>query len=177
MYGWTKTGDGRVISQLDYLSPTGGSYMGIISTGLGFTTTTGRISQTFTVDKTQTELTIHWNFLSEEFLEYIGSAYQDYFKVVIKTSDGVENVLMDKTIDGIAEEFGASYPPPVAGNLISVSPEIVFDQGDVYMTDWQTSTFDVSAYQGKRITLILTANDIGDSFYDTAILLDDIAIK
>jgi hypothetical protein len=175
--GWTKTGDGRVISQLDYLMPTGGNYMGIISTGLGYTTTTGRISQTFTIDKTQTQLTIHWNFLSEEFLEYIGSAYQDYFKVVIRTSDGVENVLMNKTIDGLAAEFGASYPPPIAGNLIPVSPEIVFDQGDVYMTDWQTSTFDVTAYQGKRVTLILTANDIGDSIYDTAILLDDIAIK
>ena len=180
IYGWTKTGDGRVISQLGHLNPTGGSYMGIISTGLGFTTTTGRISQTFTVDKTQTQLKIHWNFLSEEFLEYIGSAYQDYYKVVIKTSDGVEHVLMNKTIDGIAADFGASNPdpgPPIPGNLISVSPEIVFDQGDVYMTDWQTSTFDVSSYQGKRVTLILTANDIGDSIYDTAILLDDIAIK
>jgi hypothetical protein len=180
MYGWTKTGDGRVISQLGHLSPTGGSYMGIISTGLGFTTSTGRISQTFTVDKNQTQLTIHWNFLSEEFLTYIGSSYQDYYKVVIKTSDGVEHVLMNKTIDDIAADFGASYPkpdPPIQGNLIYVSPEIVFDQGDVYMTDWQTSTFDVSAYQGKRITLILTANDVGDSAFDTAILLDDIAIK
>ena len=177
IYGWTKTGDGRVISQLEYLSPTGGSYMGIISTGLGFTTTTGRISQTFTVDKTQTQLKIHWNFLSEEFLEYIGSQYQDYYKVVIKTSDGVEHVLINKTIDGIAADFGASNPPPVPGNLISVSPGIVFDQGGVYMTDWQTSTFDVTPYQGKRITLILTANDIGDSIYDTAILLDDIVIN
>jgi hypothetical protein len=180
IYGWTKTGDGRVISQLDYLMPTGGNYMGIISTGLGYTTTTGRISQTFTVEKTQTQLTIHWNFLSEEFLEFIGTKFQDYFKVVIRTSDGVEHILMNKTIDGIAADFGASNPdpgPPIPGNLISVSPEIVFDEGDVYMTDWQTSTFDVTPYQGKRITLILTANDIGDSFYDTAILLDDITIK
>ena len=175
--GWTKTGDGRVISQLGYLNPTGGSYMGIISTGLGYTTTTGRISQTFTVGKTETELTVHWNFLSEEFLEYIGSQYQDYFKIVIKTSDGVEHELFNKTVDGIAAMFGASNPPPVAGDLISVSPGIVFDQGGVYMTDWQTSTFDVSAYQGKRVTLILAAGDVGDSIYDTAILLDDIAIK
>ena len=45
------------------------------------------------------------------------------------------------------------------------------------MTDWQTSTFDVTAYRGKRITLILAAGDVGDSIYDTAILLDDISIK
>ena len=177
IYGWTKTGDGRVISQLGSLSPTGGSYMGIISTGLGYTTTTGRISQTFSVYNDQSTLTIHWNFLSEEFLEFIGSMYQDYFKVVIKTSDGVEHILLNKTIDGLAADFGASYPPPVAGSLISVSPEIVFDQGDVYMTNWQTSTFDVTPYRGSRVTLILTANDIGDSIFDTAILLDDITIK
>ena len=175
--GWTKTGDGRVISQLGSVGPTGGSYMGIISTGLGFTTATGRISQTFTIDKAQTTLKIHWNFLSEEFLEYIGSQFQDYYKVVIKTSDGVEHILMSKTIDQIAADFGASNPPPVAGNLISVSPGIVFDRGGVYMTDWQTSTFDVTPYQGKRVTLILAAGDVGDSIYDTAILLDDITIK
>ena len=49
--GWTKSGDGRVISQLAYVSPTGGSSMGIISTGLGFTTTSGSIFQTFRVRK------------------------------------------------------------------------------------------------------------------------------
>jgi hypothetical protein len=175
IYGWTKTGDGRVISQLGSQSPTGGSYMGIISTGLGYTTSTGRISQTFTVYNDQSTLTIHWNFLSEEFLEWIGSSYQDYFKVVIKTSDGVEHVLLNKTIDGLATEFGATKTDP--GTLINVSPEIVFDQGGVYMTGWQTSTFDVTPYKGSRITLILTANDIGDSIYDSAILLDDIVIK
>ena len=42
------------------------------------------------------------------------------------------------------------------------------------MTNWQTSTFDISAYRDEIITLILLAGDVGDSIYDTAILLDDI---
>lgn len=175
--GWTKSGDGRVISQLSSVSPTGGSYMGIISTGLGYTTATGKIFQTFTVKNTESTLTVKWNFLSEEFLEYINSSFQDYFKVIIKTDEGAENVLISKTIDGIAAQFGATKEPPNPGNLIKVSPEIVFDRGDVYMTSWQTSTFDITAYRGKRITLILSAGDVGDSIYDTAILLDDISIK
>ena len=175
--GWTKVGDGRVISQLATVNPTGGSYMGIISTGLGYTTATGSIFQTFTVKNTESTLTIKWNFLSEELLEYIGSSFQDYFKVIIKADDGTENILISKTIDGIAAQFGATKEPPNPGNLISVSPGIVFDRGDVYMTGWQTSTFDVTAYRGKRITLILAAGDVGDSIYDTAILLDDISIK
>jgi hypothetical protein len=53
----------------------------------------------------------------------------------------------------------------------------VFDVGDVYMTGWQTSTFDVSAYKGKRITLSIAAGDVGDSIYDTAILIDDVSVK
>jgi len=175
--GWTKSGDGRVISQLASVNPTGGSYMGIISTGLGYTTATGKIFQTFTVKNTESTLTIKWNFLSEEFLEYIGSSFQDYFRVTIKTEDGTENVLISKTIDGIASQFGATKEPPNPGNLISVSPGIVFDRGGVYMTNWQTSTFDLTAYRGKRITLTLGAGDVGDSIYDTAILLDDIGIK
>ncbi len=173
--GWTKSGDGRVISQLASVSPTGGNSMGIISTGLGFTTTSGSIFQTFRVTQGQTTLTVKWNFLSEEFLEYIGSTYQDYFNVVVKNASGVENVLLDRTIDALASQFGASKTDP--GTLISMSPDIVFDRGGVYMTGWQTATFNLSQYAGQRITLILRAGDVGDSLYDTAILLDDITVQ
>ncbi len=181
--GWTKEGDGRVISKLSFLGPTGGNFMGIISTGLGFTTTTGTIFQSFRVEENQTTLTIKWNFLSEEFLEYINSSFQDFFIVKIKTKNGAETILLSKNIDGIAAEFGAQQftgaegEVPQPGNLVGVSPGIVFDRGDIYMTDWQTSTFDISAYQGKVVTLYLMAGDVGDSIFDTAILLDDITIK
>ena len=181
--GWTKEGDGRVISKLSFLNPTGGNFMGIISTGLGFTTSTGTIFQSFRVEENQTTLTIKWNFLSEEFLEYINSQFQDFFIVKVKTKDGGENILLAKNIDEIAAEFGAQKftgaegEVPQPGNLVGVSPGIVFDRGDVYMTDWQTSSFDISAYQGKVITLYLMAGDVGDSIFDTAILLDDISIK
>lgn len=173
--GWTKSGDGRVISQLSSVKPPGGSYMGIISTGLGFTTTSGSIFQTFRVTQGQTTLTVKWNFLSEEFLEFIASKYQDYFQIVIKNEAGTENVLLDRTIDGLAAQFGATKLDP--GSLISVSPDIVFDRGGVYMTGWQTSTFSISAYVGQKITIILRAGDVGDSIYDTAIVLDDITVK
>ena len=90
---------------------------------------------------------------------------------------------MSKSIDLIAADFGAQEfkeeegEVPQPGNLISVSPSIVFDQGDVYMTGWQTSTFDLTPYKDSIITLILKATDVGDSRFDTAILLDDISIN
>lgn len=180
--GWTRNGDGRIISQLGFISPTGGSYMGIISTGLGYTTQTGRMSQSFNIPANASQLSLKWNFLSEEFLEYIGSYYQDRFEVVLISEDLGEQVLLSRTIDGLAAEFGASapsqeYPEGIPGDLIAVSPDIVFDRGGVYMTGWQTSDFDISAYKGKCVTLVLRCTDVGDSIYDTAILLDDIKIN
>ena len=162
--GWDTSGDGRVITQLGSQKPTQGYYMGIVSTGLGYTEKYGRISQSFKVTSENT-LSIKWNFLSEEFLEYVGSIYQDYLKISI-TDGSQTKVLFNKAIDDLADQY----------SLSQVSPTIVFDRGDVYMTGWQTSTFDISQYHGKTVTLIIETGDIGDSIYDSATLLDEISI-
>ena len=173
--GWTKIGDGRVINRLGTLGADQGTFMGIISTGLGFTTSSGSISQCFTVANNQSQLTIRWNFLSEEFLEYIHSQFQDYFRIVLKKQDGSEVTLLSKNIDQIAVQFGADTN--MVGQLVAVSPGIVFDQGGVYMTNWQTSTFDVTPYRGQTIVIEFICGDVGDSIYDTAILLDAIKVN
>lgn len=167
LVGWETEGDGRIITQLGFISPFSGSYMGIISTGLGYTTETGSISQSFCVPADATTLSLNWNFLSEEFLEYVGSQYQDYFQISLVDDQGIETVLFYKTIDII----NAEYPP------FLVSPDIVFDQGDVYGTGWQYSSFDISSYAGQGVTLVLKSGDVGDSIYDTVILLDDIVVE
>lgn len=173
--GWTKDGDGRVISRLGFVDPPQGSFMGIISTGLGFTTSSGSISQCFSVSNNQSTLTLKYNFLSEEFLEFINSQFQDFFEIKILKPDGSSVVLYRKTIDEIAAQFGATKKDP--GQLIEVSPGIVFDQGGVYMTGWDNLSFDVTAFRGQTVTLVLSAGDVGDSIYDTAILLDVISVQ
>lgn len=162
--GWDTDGDGRIITQLGSQKPAQGAFMGIVSTGLGYTEKYGRISQSFKVTNEST-LSIRWNFLSEEFLEYVGSIYQDYLRISI--SDGsTTTVLLSLAID----DFDKHY------SLTKVSPTIVFDCGDVYMTGWQNSTFDISQYKGRNVTLTIETGDIGDSIYDSATLLDDISI-
>lgn len=173
--GWTKIGDGRVINRLGSLGASQGTFMGIISTGLGFTTSSGSISQCFTVTNNQSQVTVKWNFLSEEFLEYIHSQFQDYFRIKLKKPDGSEVTLLSKNIDQIAVEFNADTNQ--VGDLVKVSPDIVFDRGDVYMTNWQTSTFDVTPYRGQTIVIEFICGDVGDSIYDTAILLDEIKVN
>lgn len=173
--GWTKSGDGRVINRLGNLSANEGTFMGIISTGLGYTTSSGGISQCLTVANNQSTLTVKWNFLSEEFLEWIGSEFQDYFEIIIKTQDGTESQVLYRSVDDIAAEYHADTAH--AGDLIRVSPSISFGNGDVYMTNWKTSTFDISAYRGQIIVVILRCGDVGDSAFDTAILLDAIKVN
>lgn len=175
LHGWTRAGDGRVVSRLGNLQAIQGNHMGIISSGLGFTTETGGIFQTFIVPSDKTSLQVKWNFLSEEFLEFINSGYQDRLEIVIKNEEGTEAILLSKNIDQLASDFGATENIP--GSLVEVSPAIIFDQGDVYMTGTQESSFDITPYQGKCITLTIRCTDIGDSIYDTAILLDEIEIK
>ena len=165
MIAWTVTGDGRTITGLGSQRPTQGTFMGIVSTGLGYTENYGCISQQFYVSN-ETKLTIKWNFLSEEFMEYVGSIYQDYLKVSI-VDDAGEHQLLRINIDSFAADY----------SLTHVSPEIVFDRGDVYMTGWKTSTFDISGYQGKTVKLVIESGDVGDSQYDSATLLDEIAIN
>jgi len=164
--GWNVSGDGRVITQLGPLTPPQGTCMGIISTGLGYTTDYGSIWQTFNVTN-ETTLSIKWNFLSEEFLEWVGSQYQDYLKITI-ISDEQREVIYLSAIDAFVNNY------PVASNY--VSPEIVFDRNGVYMTGWQVSTFDITQYQGKTITLLIESGDVGDSIFDSATLLDEIQV-
>jgi len=165
--GFITGGDGRVITQLGNIGPYGGSFMGIISTGLGFTIDQGSIAQTFCLPSDKTILQLNWNFISEEFLEYVGSIFQDYFQIILIDQNGTEHTLFYKNID----EMYNSYP------LTLLSPTIVFDQGDVYGTGWLNLSLNISAYAGQSITLVFKSGDIGDSIYDTAILLDNISVN
>ncbi|MFH2001466.1 MAG: choice-of-anchor L domain-containing protein [Planctomycetota bacterium] len=164
--GWTTSGDGRIIAQLSFLQPWEKTFMGIISTGLGFTESSGSISQEFWVDPSCTMLGLQWNFISEEFMEWVGSQYQDYFQIVLTDEQGYEQTLLKLTIDDCANNY----------SLTKVSPDIVFDKGDVYMTGWQYFQFSLLPWAGTQVTLRLKCGDVGDSIYDTAILLDAISM-
>ncbi len=205
MLGWVGTGDARTVSGLGPLQPTDEFSMGLISTGLGFTVSHGGISQTFRVPDNATQLRFDWNYLSEEFLEWIGSGYQDPWEVSITpVATGQTDTLLEWRVDTIAEAFGASYayspfyntdeldavgehgfylhPDPdvraAGGNLIWVSPTIVFDQGDVWMTHWQIAeALDISAYAGEVVTLAFRVEDTGDTSWDSVVLLDNIVVQ
>ena len=54
------------------------------------------------------------------------------------------------------------------------SSDVSFDKGGVYNTGWQSKEVDVTSLAGQSGELIFSAGDVGDSIYDTAILIDNV---
>ena len=165
---WMKEGDGRIIQQLGGTPPTGGSFMGIISTGLGFTTQTGQISQPVCLPESATRLTFDWNFFSEEFLEYCDTQFDDAFRVDLCEGDDSPacSTVFDTSVNALCQNSGA----------LSKS-SISFDEGDVYDTGWQNQQVDITEFSGSRVNVQFFSTDKGDSIFDTAILLDNINVE
>jgi hypothetical protein len=161
--GFTVQGDGRVISRLGTWWPTEGQKMAIVSTGLGLTKASGSFAQSICLPPlppgaTTLTLSWDWNFFSEEFIEYCGSEYQDSFEVTLGPTS-----LQSSKVDDLCP--------------IVVPDPIDFDQGDVWTTGWKTQTVDVTAFAGTNGNLLkFAAKDVGDSIYDSAILVDNVRL-
>ena len=174
--GWIKSGDGRVVPKLGATVPVGGKFMGILSTGLGYTTQTGELRQRFCVQAGRKKLKLWWKFYSEEFKEYCGSEYQDAFRVELVATSGKKTVVNVK-VDDLCDKGGSCSN---CGSQFKglTKADVSFDQGDVYMTPWVQSEVDVAPFAGNgNVNLRLFTTDVGDSIYDTAILVDKIDVQ
>lgn len=166
--GWSHAGDARVITQLGEALPQGG-YMAIVSTGLGSAVDSGTLSQTLCLPADADSLRLAWNLFSEEFLEWCGTINQDRFEIWLVDEAGTTHPLFLRRIDDLCDQ---------------VTPAgIAFDQqpgeGDagVYTTGWRQLAIGIAGHAGHTVTLHIAVGDIGDSLYDTAVLLDAIAIE
>jgi len=183
---WTTTGDGRVITGLGPFAPTEGSYAGLVSSGLGFTTASGAIEQNFCLAKTATQLKFDWNFSSEEFIEWCGTQFDDRFEVVLETSTG-STTLFQRSINGLCH--AAIAPTALAFDrsgpgCVPTPADVGFGTGGndckVWSTGWSSQVIDISGIAatngGKGVKLRFRAADVGDSDFDSAILLDKIIV-
>lgn len=173
---WEKDGDARVITKLGIAGPTSGKFMGIISTGLGFTTQTGSIEQTFCIPQGKKTFSFFWKYYSEEFHEWCGSQYQDTFTASFTTKTGVNINVVNLAVDNLCAKndcFGCG------SHYVGLTPsDVQFDQGDNHKTDWQKATYNISSLAGTGpVTLKFFCTDKGDSIYDTAVLIDNIKFE
>lgn len=183
--GWKKTGDGRVISRLGVSVPVAGKFMGIVSTGLGFTTQTGSLEQPFCVAPGMSKMCFFWKFYSEEFTEFCGSTYQDKFKATMVGKDGQKTVT-DVWVDALCPHDCGGKNPCQPGSAEckcgmkweTLTPaDVSFDKGGVFMTPWVQDCADIKAFEGKRVNLKFFTSDTGDSIYDSAVLIDEVTIQ
>jgi len=192
--GWTKNGDGRVISKLGISQPVHGKFMGVISTGLGFTVQTGEISQNFCIPADKQAIKFYWKFFSEEFKEWCGSSYQDTFQATVTGSQGKLTLVNVKIDDLCFYDDGScqNCPNPGKGNcecgsqyLGLKASDVSFDQGGVFNIKWQsnhnnkdTGSWDITPFAGAGpVQLKFFSSDAGDSIYDTVILVDSVIFK
>jgi len=191
LQGWLKAGDGRVIAKLGANVPVGGKFMGIISTGLGYTVQTGTIEQKFCIQPGVSKLSLWWKFYSEEFKEYCGSQFQDAFTARLdqivdgkkKLFKNIVNVKVDDLCETNCKGSNSCFASSCAGKCAKqykglLQSDVSFDKGDVWMTPWVLSEANVAPLAGKgAVNLKLFATDVGDSVYDTAVLIDKIDLK
>ncbi len=98
---WTRSGDGRVVPQLGVTKPVEGKFMGIVSTGLGYTDKVGSLEQKFCVFPGTTRLTFWWKFYSEEFREFCGTAFQDSFQASLTNQALVSYPVISLAVDDL----------------------------------------------------------------------------
>lgn len=164
---WTGEGDVRVIDKIGSLSPYGKS-MAFISTGIGaksavnMSGTQGSyLSQTIYNDGLS-KLEFKYKMISEEPMEFVGRAYDDAFEIQILDLD--DNVLFNQVLESV----NRSTWYEISG--------IDFEGGDstVFATRWKSGSIDISAYKNQSIKIRFLVYDVGDSAYDSAVLIDNV---
>lgn len=116
--GWNRDGDGRVVSKLGAVTPREGKFMSVLSTGLGFTVSTGTLDQSFCVPADKTSIELSWKFYSEEFREFCGSPFQDTFQAVLVGEVGTIT-LVDIKVDDLCGYTDGDCGPCPAPNSCS----------------------------------------------------------
>ena len=186
--GWTSSGDYRVLSALGDVSAQEGSYMGVITTGLGTYgggLTESVLRQSMCIPAKAKTITFKYDYITEEAMCYVGDIFNDTFKAEILDPDG--NVVVTgatETVNGSSWGFlggdyfsgGDDYSNPQT--CVDEEGEKVFHDG-TFHTGWAGGTLDISAYAGaaKAHTLRFRVWDEGDSIWDSAATVDDVKIN
>lgn len=167
---WKGEGDVRAVSRLGKLAPYG-KKMAFLSTGIGAKSATNMsgtqgsyLSQTI-YNTDSSKLEFKYKMISEEPMEFVGRSYDDTFEVQILDLSG--NVIFSKILESVNRS-----------TWYSVS-DINFDGGDstVFQTTWNTGSIDISDYKNQSITIRFLVYDVGDSAYDSAVLIDNVVCK
>jgi hypothetical protein len=180
---WNLDGDAVFVTQLGGAAPVEGGHAALISSGLRFPAAT-RLSRYLCLSKAVSKVGFSWKFYSEEFEEWCGSSYQDVLRIVLVAGE-TEEVLLERTVDSLCKPEGETCEESdcIGTEWVGLSEaDVGFDQGGVWMTPWQHTEVDVGEFMSglspsQAVQIHFAVEDVGDSIFDTAVLLDDIRFE
>lgn len=162
--GWSFSGDGDIVSTFGDIVPIDGSRMAGISTENQFgntansSTTSTLTSGPIDVPSSAVSLSFQYDFISEEFDEFVGTEFDDSFTVnIIGPNDSISEVVT--SVNQVGTE--ASIPVNLPG------------MDDADHTDWTVKSIDIQGL-GSPITISFTVTDVGDEVVDSVVLVDDL---
>jgi hypothetical protein len=165
MNGWNVTGTAGSVTSMGPLGPRHRQRFGFASSGPDNAIIETRLEQSFTIQPGVTDFRISfdYNFVTEEYPEWVGSIFNDRLAISLLTPAGA-------TIPLAFESVNSSTFSLVGG--------INFPGGDstVGQTGWKTATANVPVTLGAG-TYRLVVRDEGDGIYDSNALLDSVRFR
>ncbi len=172
--GWDIKGDVEIVAQMGPATPPQGKKMLRLSTGLS-TAETSWAQKALCAPAGVNKLTFTWRLFSEEFEEYCGSSYQDTFTVALLKADNTKQVLETWKIDDLCPKGAHNCTTCGSKSAGLTKTDLKFDKGDVWATPWQTASVALPA-GSESGTLLFEVGDVGDSAYDTVVLVDSVTL-
>ncbi len=162
---WQVSGTASSITELSSLLPVAGKRMAILSTGPSESGVETTLTKSISIQPGVTELPIEftYNFITEEYPEYIGSQFDDTLLISLTLPDGtVQNLITESVNDS---EF-------------TLVEGLDLPEGDdtAGQTGFKTVNFVIPVTEGEgeyRINI----SDQEDGLYDSVLLIDNIRIK
>jgi hypothetical protein len=130
---------------------------------IGDTTT---LTLTLDVPTWATSFSYDLNFMSAEYPEWVGTAFNDFFFANLTSQAFTGNISFDA--NGTPIEINNAFFSVTSSAALSGTG---FDAGVGAGTGWLTTTSPV--VPGETITLEFTIGDIADGIYDSTVLLDN----
>ncbi|MHC4838714.1 MAG: S8 family serine peptidase, partial [Planctomycetota bacterium] len=161
---WETDGTVSVLTSLGPIVPTDRDRMVYISTGPAAANAEATLRKEFLIQPGVTEfgISFDYDFVTEEWPEFVGDQFNDSLRIVLVEPDGNEILLA-------VESINESIFFPVEG--------INFPGGDqtVGHTGWKTVSAVIPVTKGPGVYSV-RIEDAGDSLYDSVVLLDRIRL-
>jgi hypothetical protein len=167
--GWTWEGTASSLAALGPITPQDRNghkrRMGYVSTGPAADFATSKLVRSFEVQSGVASIPVSfdYNFVTEEYPEFVGTIYDDSLIISLRTPSG-------SVVQLATESVNTSTFIPVGG--------IDFPGGDttVGMTGWKPISTTVNVTQGPGAYEIII-QDAGDDIYDSVLLIDNIRFR